>query len=389
MISQTDNDKRDHWVTKGKKAGLNICESCGTHSHSYRNIVEDCLIGHVEHYLFNTTNRITILSIGAGELLQEYLLLKKLVSRGFKEIEMTVVDPVFRKKEKLEIFRRLINRIDNQKCKIFIQDYVNMQNCFEANPAKKYDMICAIDFENLPQQWNMILEARSRLKTEGTFFSTCKKSRLIMSEGIFHLQKNSGEEKAWINHFVNENSSLKTTGEKIRFGINAPGMFAEMYFSCLGALIGKGLRNFTLDLKRDSKIAYDKDKVQRLCTSFVKFFPETIVDIQEIDQFEDTTYHLLALTSYNVIDETFITGERIIDKMKHNGVMFFDFSNAVSDNALTQMGLSPRQSMLRMKEKARREKQITEIKKKLPPLGLEKNLFIHKGQPLNQNHPLL
>lgn len=126
---------------------------------------------------------------------------------------------------------------------------------------------------------------------------------------------------------------------------------------------------------------FDPSNIRELCTLITQKFPGTTIDLQKVTEFKSECYHIMGLNSLNVIDESFLENEHIKDAMKTNGVIFFDFSLAVSDYAIEKV-VGDWNYNKKIMEISSRSKKIDQVKHYLNNFGSDKQLFIHEGAPL-------
>lgn len=138
--------------------------------------IESIIVEALEKDIPNKENTIHLASIGAGGLLQDFIILGKLIQKGFKNIEIRFVDhePFREASEKL---KELLNKLPHVSIK-------STYSPFLPTNRGEYDFIYAIDFDVLNkdngQPWREILHNRNFLKEEGEFYLFGDEEELIL-----------------------------------------------------------------------------------------------------------------------------------------------------------------------------------------------------------------
>lgn len=274
-LLENSEEKRERWIAKGNKCGLRACE-CGSHELWMRELIENTILKKIVRIHPVCEKKLNVLSIGSGRLLQDYLLLKKMMYVGYTGIDITMVDPVLTDKTKLGILAIIIDKINRKnRHHISIQGYEKMQTCLEGDPSKKYHLIYAVDFEKVPFKSKMLWQIRSCLAEGGLLYVSCKRTRLSMSKGIFKLRNSAGHHKTWKDHFDEERTSLLTRNYKIRFPLDAPHLFKELAIS-----IGNNSRHLELNHITEKFDA----KINEFWSWVEKFFPGVPIEIEEASE---------------------------------------------------------------------------------------------------------
>lgn len=113
---------------------------------------------------------LNLLSLGSGNLLQDWILIGKLIKSGVKEINYTLVEPNLDPKL-LEEFIKFFK--DLEDCNIKIENYKYLKEFQEnQNPPIKQDAVLAIDFDELAENdnWAHVNQARSLLSDQGNLY---------------------------------------------------------------------------------------------------------------------------------------------------------------------------------------------------------------------------
>ncbi len=287
LISLTD--KRLTWVLKAQNQHhFKACE-CETHSIAARELIEEKIMGYCLETSPDRNIKFSILSIGSGALLEEYVLLKKMIFYGFTYIDMTIIEKDRRWFDKFIILENIVRKINlKKKVAISLSRFTSFRRCAKANLAKKYEMIFAMDFEPIFNQWEMILKAGHFLKESGNLYLTAWNIRLT-------LQKNYLEfcEKAiapeWFIKFNEQNKARLITDAEIRYGILQPITFDEEGLIDLIRICSMRYK-IKIEIKKHDHI--NGVKVKRLCQSLVKFCPE-ILGINIVENFDSEKYDVL------------------------------------------------------------------------------------------------
>jgi hypothetical protein len=323
--------KRKHWIVKGKAAGLKAC-TCYTHSLEAREGIESAIVDQIKENFSELKERqLLIMSVGSGKLLQDYILMKKLIFLGFKNIELTLIDPLLEKKN-VDALIQLVNaKNSNKGFNVSIQSFQNSEKCLSEDVQKKYHAIYGIDFIDLPSNWEMFLKAKERLNKVGFIYLSCRNSRICMKEESFILKNCHGEERKWLTNFVEKNDFLLRNNEKIKIAVSSLVLFEDKLFDSLAVLIGKGFKLFDVHLKWPEQNLI-VEKINHLCRALMNSFSGVSINIEEIIDFEDEAYNVMAVSSSTeLIDQNFLHKEKIYEKMKPNGVLFLDYSPFLID----------------------------------------------------------
>lgn len=132
---------------------LEISECCCENTGAYNRLVNDRrlnfenrMIKHVKEHALNQDDTLQIMSLGCGDLLQEVILIGRLISEGFSSINMTLVDiDVETTKETCEKLQGFFNEIFPEVTVSFSEEKIISD--IDQNP--KYHLVYAIDFDDL------------------------------------------------------------------------------------------------------------------------------------------------------------------------------------------------------------------------------------------------
>lgn len=179
--------KRETWIQQGISKGLGWCD-CPSHSNEERATIEDSLAALAKEYLSAET--LSILSVGPGECLQDFILLKRLATIGFKKIEITMLDTNFRSPTSRassayqKIAEWVKKRGDIKSCKIELSP---PESSYEhlCELKKKYLFIYAVDFDAYPRFETLFLNMhRDSLEHNGHLYISYIDQRIKMTKSL-------------------------------------------------------------------------------------------------------------------------------------------------------------------------------------------------------------
>lgn len=181
------NLKRQTWIQQGISKGLGWCD-CPSHSNEERATIEDTLAALAKEHLSAET--LSILSVGPGECLQDFILLKRLATIGFKKIEITMLDTNFRSPTSRaslaykKIAEWVEKRGDMKSCKIELNPpETSYEHLCELE--KKYPFIYAVDFDAYPRFETLFLNMyRHSLEQNGNLYISYVDQKIIMTKPL-------------------------------------------------------------------------------------------------------------------------------------------------------------------------------------------------------------
>lgn len=283
-------DKRLTWVLKAKNQHhFRACE-CETHTIAVRELIEENIMGYCLDGRLDFSSKFSILSLGSGALLEEYVILKKMIYYGFTNIEMTLIEQNSRWNNKFDVLDNIVKKINLKgKATIFLSKFNSFREFTKLNPVKKYDMVFAIDFEDLFDNWPMVLTIGRMLAENGKLYLTAWNIRLTLHNNFLLFVENK-EEPEWLIKFNKQNKVGLISDAVIRYGVLKPKSFVKYGVIDLIRLISKGYQ-IKVDIKTDNcrKLV---EKVRKVLSSLAKFCPK-FLKINIVENFDRNKYDLL------------------------------------------------------------------------------------------------
>lgn len=126
--------------------------------------------------------RLNYVGFGAGKLLQDFINIAKLMKAGYKDINVTLIDPILKsesakvKSDKqalnpaVEQFNFLLKAAEQKGIKLQINQFKNITEYRKKFPKEKAHIISAIDFDDYDKAFNDIILCHQILHTNGKFY---------------------------------------------------------------------------------------------------------------------------------------------------------------------------------------------------------------------------
>ncbi|HVW99026.1 MAG TPA: hypothetical protein VHA52_01085, partial [Candidatus Babeliaceae bacterium] len=120
---------------------------------------ENAIIQDLRQQISNKDQTVRIMSLGCGRLLQEIILIGRLILEGFSSIDMTLVD--FWEEDK--IFQKCRDFFDQTFPEITIS-WTRAKTVSDISPKMRFDLIYAIDFDDLFAAYEFAAYEKDNLK---------------------------------------------------------------------------------------------------------------------------------------------------------------------------------------------------------------------------------
>lgn len=124
---------------------------CAEESGPYNRLVttlradfEKAILAHINERVFDKSEPLSLLSLGSGGLLQDFVLLGKLIQKGHTNLTLTLVDPML-SEDKVYAFQHFFER-HFPKVNLSILSALSVK---DLHPSKSFDLAYAIDFSDL------------------------------------------------------------------------------------------------------------------------------------------------------------------------------------------------------------------------------------------------
>ena len=213
--------------------------------------------------LLSRKETIELLSIGSGKLLQDLIIICKLINSGFKYIRINCVDPLFdanyfKKRRVLDDFQVIINAMThfcnvNITCNFY--PYINEI----MTKSNGYDVVYAIDYNNLRLAEDY--SSRNQPLREGLFTMPAYLAAMAIIKGMSCLKKNPKAFAAFsqgshINLFAHSPNGFASENTIESF-IYRPNIFKTY---CINASIERFLSNLPFFI-REQKPLWINDEI--------------------------------------------------------------------------------------------------------------------------------
>ncbi len=356
-------EKAAKWMNKGKLLGFNRCE-CASHTSKKREAIEEKILSEFTKLYPDKDMQYHILSIGSGELLQDFLLLKSLVHLGYKNINITFVGPTFNNNHFKKLFLNIEDWTEktNQKkgIKLTVEKLSSVDDVLNSQPEKKYHCVYAIDMCVLKSCWeNVIFKLRECLSNDAPMFVTAFNKRIVIKKDDFKLNEEKGngwQEPKIIHDYVNNHTNNEKT---IHLAVYDPDNFIESGFLYLADLVAKGYKKFTIDLNThpDYISSSTKNDIESLIKSYTNNNPNIQIELKLVDKFGDK-YDIMFVHSIELINNKYFIKEKLLEKIKKKGMIILELGGYESDYALRKSGIYQSENSRFVQEKTKRRNEV-------------------------------
>lgn len=177
--------KRSQWIQEGMSSDLDMCQCAGSENRA--EMENDLLLDTIIRYPPHPDLELSVMSLGSGNLLQDWILLQQFADVGYKKIHLHFVDPRTTD-DKVEAFKRLIKNTPSLSAKVSI---VHSQCFFNEVPAcRRFHCIHAMDFDGLgfasdaTDCWKTLINATRCLKEDGVVFCSAFKQKYLFDARV-------------------------------------------------------------------------------------------------------------------------------------------------------------------------------------------------------------
>lgn len=323
LDSQLFCDRRE-WIQSAE--GLTMC-LCPTHQMERRILIEDQIISTLcNAFPLKTTQKLSILSLGSGHLLQDYIIIKKIEKIGYKKFNLILIDPLTGKSE---VSCLESNLGANVKIKHF--DYLpKMIISLDLKKYKtfpKFHMVHAIDFSpinvNSVEAWKILASSQNLIKQNGFILCTGLFSQHVFSQNCWNFEFNSN-----IDYLLREMHIGEEVVKKLG-RINSIHFVTMLDFQSIMqnmvSFVKNQVQNISLDVIFEKNEPEKNKKLgSKMETIFKQFFPGINIALQAIDKLScDNTKHYISLSEQQITKELVSDS---IKSLKKHGFLCINFN---------------------------------------------------------------
>ena len=283
------DNERDNWIKQAEP--LSLCD-CITHPLSMRAKIENRLVRDLlVLYPPGKNQRLSLLSIGCGDFLQDYLLIKKLQKIGYDKFDLVFVDPVI-KRSCVSKIKELLIDVDAKFFTFSEIEHLNKNSSEEVEsnkPSLKFHLIHAIDFEivnkSTSKAWEVLNLSKQMLETSGIIFCSSRSSKYTFNNSTgwtFKLKSITPKYTRWIN-----------IGEEIADQFPSCSKIKCLSYSnflgnlqVISSFIKKGITDISLFLPYENGNELDK-RNERITQEIFPKANITFTSIEKIDTIHD------------------------------------------------------------------------------------------------------
>jgi|GEM_PF-2095326 len=168
-----------------------------------RQDLEKEILSYAEENL-SIQEKLHYLSLGSGGLLQDFVLIGKLLLQGYQDIEVNLVEPDLDERS-LQQFNFLMLVAQQKGIKLTINHFTSIQECQVQQPQVKYQLISAIDFDDHETAFADVMTCQSLVASNGRFYLAYGKTNLCF-DSIRCVKQDQVENKI-VTHIGSDHSS--------------------------------------------------------------------------------------------------------------------------------------------------------------------------------------
>jgi hypothetical protein len=238
-------DQRDSWINQGRNLDLQWC-LCPSHTKEVRALYEKELVSKlVMQFPPHSHPQLTIMSLGSGYLLQDWVLLNEIAQQNYKKINLHLVDPGTGPEyiEQLTKLAKILAASKNIEIKIEFADSL------KSLPLdNKFDCIHAIDFKlSEIGCWETLADGLPLLSKAGFVFTTGSAGRFVFSNETRQWDIRGEQQFAATDSIIN-------LGETVKFAVDYMDQFWNHDLGVIAELVAKNVKRIEIDLLRLSAI---------------------------------------------------------------------------------------------------------------------------------------
>ena len=306
-------------VTIFKPLNLHECACANTGAYSrltgtLRDEVENGIVKRLVE-TFPKEEEISLLSLGSGGLMSDFITLEKLVLAGFKKIKIDCVDP-------LGIDAGAVDRI-NQFFKEYPEVKVEMSGCKELPGEGAYSAVLAVDFEPM-FDYRMetsfkaaadIMAAKRLLNDRGFMALTFSDEQSFLGRELTPMSRRSGK-SILLTMALDMAKELKNE-EEISIAIpKAEFTGAHCFFASLALALEQRGRAYK---QMNVTCLYDDQKLDELMKLLETLFPSTSLNISPFQSYsKDKVFDLL----YTGVKEPIFTSKEYLKLLKEDSLTY-------------------------------------------------------------------
>lgn len=248
------------WMNKTTQLYPTLSECpCNGHERTDRKQLEDELIKQaLNRYPPETTARLDYLSLGSGQLLQDFIILLQLLKAGYSNLRVSLIDPHVGKDASSQ-FAWLTRIARERNAQITIDEYTSLRNYKEATQAGKAHLIVCIDFENIFQSevFDEVMQAQALLADNGFFLFSYDQHKLAMTQHTAGLLLPlTSEQVRFQETFRKLRFDPRLAKAQINVAISGQTYLFEQWLYLLPLLNQASVETITLYLERPKKQNY-------------------------------------------------------------------------------------------------------------------------------------
>lgn len=281
--------KRSQLINDVTTRGLDICPCNETNRVEMEN---DFIRNIVRRFPPHPDFELSIMSLGSGGLLQDVILLKKMVELGYRKFFVHFIDPRTTQ-EKVEAFKQLLKNPSFLSAQISID---HSQCLFEeVGECRKFHCIHAMDFEKLKYPgdanlgWKVLVDAAKCLEPKGILFCSAFHKRYLFDAASSEWEIPMPWEFADVKY---------QSGADVTLGCTNLARFWQTTFFQVAALAKMQARNIHVELIKPDEESWVFEyipRIQQLCQQILSPKNHTHIDFAVHTTSQKDRYNILAL----------------------------------------------------------------------------------------------
>jgi hypothetical protein len=178
---------KTHSDWQGKDASLYPTLSecrCNGHEREIRQELEaEIMKQALNRYPVASTKELTYLSLGSGNLLQDFIIIFKLLKAGYKQISVSLIEPDLSDINK-EQFRMICRIAQEVNAVVHVNYYPTVDQFITQTKSSKVHLISAIDFENIfkKEVFDDLMKTKELLDEHGFFLFSFDQYKLGLTK---------------------------------------------------------------------------------------------------------------------------------------------------------------------------------------------------------------
>lgn len=255
LLKKVVDDAKIYQKEKTSFGALSEC-NCNFYPRSIREEIENTIILQTKNH-FNPQDLISLnyLSLGSGELLQDFIILIKLLKLGFKNIKVSLIEPLGFKERIQSEFDWIIYISRELNVNLTINYYRSIFHYQQTND-EPIDVAVAIDFENIfkSECFSDVMMTQSLLSDNGFFFFAMQEHHLLIEKNSLHPLTSSSNVKM-LDDILNPIASFKNN-EPMSIALNTQYLTFETWLHVLPMLKSINTTEIVLHMIRPMRLNY-------------------------------------------------------------------------------------------------------------------------------------